>query len=46
MIGVLIFMALIFGWAILLGRVLGGTGTWLPTGGVTSSPLAADSSAS
>lgn len=33
MIGALIFVALIFGWALLLGRMMGGTGTWLPTGG-------------
>jgi hypothetical protein len=35
---VLIFVAIIFAWALLLGRTMGGTGTWLPTGGRTSAP--------
>lgn len=33
MSGALIFLALVVGWALLLGRLMGGTGTWLPTGG-------------
>lgn len=35
---VLIFVAIIAAWALLLGRTMGGTGTWLPTGGRTSAP--------
>jgi hypothetical protein len=33
MIGVLILVAVAVGWALALGRLAGGTGTWLPTGG-------------
>lgn len=35
---VLIFVAIIFAWALFLGRFMGGTGTWLPTGGRESAP--------
>jgi hypothetical protein len=31
--GALIFLAIIVGWAILLGRMMGGNGKWYPTGG-------------
>jgi hypothetical protein len=36
---VLIFVFVIFAWAACLGRFMGGTGTWLPTGGRESAPV-------
>lgn len=33
MIGALVFAGAVVCWAVLLGRLMGGTGTWLPTGG-------------
>jgi hypothetical protein len=30
---VLIFVAIIIAWGFILGRTMGGTGTWFPTGG-------------
>lgn len=35
---VLIFVAIIIAWSLFLGRFMGGTGTWLPTGGQPVSP--------
>lgn len=34
---VLVFVFVVVGWGALLGRVMGGTGTWLPTGGAVGS---------
>jgi hypothetical protein len=33
MIGGLVFVALVIAWALILGRLMGGTGSWLPSGG-------------
>lgn len=34
---VLVFVAVVVGWGAPLGRLMGGTGTWLPTGGAVGS---------
>jgi hypothetical protein len=31
--GALIFILAVIAWALILGRLMGGTGSWLPTGG-------------
>jgi hypothetical protein len=31
--GAVIFLLVVVCWAVALGRLAGGTGTWLPTGG-------------